>query len=172
MKRSNNDTTASSSSSESNKKPKKTPRTYKSIAHIESNILSPIQIEAIRTKNCKIHNTSTIDPCNEHCTCDGKCNERKLIGKKGLYVCEIDNFIILDAVSWVNMRIRANVHIAQFGQIVNRLTSIGIISEDLIKVVLLKGGPDVNDKQSGHCLCPGSGPRKLLELGMTVQRSL
>ena len=123
MKRSNNDTTASSSSSESNKKPKKTPRTYKSIAHIESNILSPIQIEAIRSKNCKIHNTSTIDPCNEHCTCDGKCNERKLIGKKGLYVCEIDNFIVLDAVSWVNMRIRANVHIAQYGQIVERLTS-------------------------------------------------
>jgi len=142
---------------------------FASIAGAEGNHLSEEQLTAIREGTCERFATSLID--------SGGDTERKRIGKKGLHVCLVrggggGDFIVMPGKDWVSMRMRANVHVVQFANVVADLKAQGHIPKSAVPVVLLTGGPDSADsKQTGQALCPGAGPRVLKERGLLLQRT-
>ena len=130
----------------------------------QGTFLTAKQVASVHSGDCVILRAEEVD--------SGDDSERKRIGKKGLYVCVIGGYVVMPGDVWVPMRMRANVHLVQFHNIVNDMKTNGLLADAAKPLVLLTGGPDSADgKQTGQALCPGSGPRRLKKFEMLVQRA-
>ena len=102
----------------------------------------------------------------------------KQVKNKHLFVCLVGRYVVLPGPAWCGMamshvtgRIKANVHIVPFGERVTDLKTRGLIAPDAQALVLLRGGDDEDGKQTGLTLCPGSGPTRMKEFNMLLQRA-